>query len=210
MSPITIGLGDRVWELPPLILHPFNERVPTTTLLENSRASLMLSGLLPSDGSDPEELRRRSLKGRYTEIRMLYFLGKDLLRWLSQCMECSEGQAELHEAGVMEQSFAAMLVQAPPEPVKQKLVLWGVVDYASIFSRAIGLNALFATPPDFAVLGEEFLSHYHSYTDHLFQCYLNSETYTAIEARNFSFQLYASGEYSRMLESEWGKESPAE
>ena len=52
-------LGETEWVLPPLILHPFNERVPPSTLLENSKAALMLSGLMPSDGSDEDELKRR-------------------------------------------------------------------------------------------------------------------------------------------------------
>ena len=43
--------GAAVWELPPLILHPFNERVSPSDLLENSKAALMLSGLLPDDGA---------------------------------------------------------------------------------------------------------------------------------------------------------------
>src|SRR5262245_48233388 len=50
-TPMTT-FGETVWMLPPLILHPFNERVPPSALLENSKAALMLSGLIPSDGSD--------------------------------------------------------------------------------------------------------------------------------------------------------------
>ena len=81
-------LGTSVWELPPLILHPFNERVPPAALLENSKAALMLSGLIPADGTEPDELRRRLLSGRYSEVRMLFFLGKDVFRWIEQCVEC--------------------------------------------------------------------------------------------------------------------------
>src|SRR5579872_1099744 len=88
MSTPMTTLGETVWVLPPLILHPFNERVPPSALLENSKAALMLSGLIPSDGSDPEELKRRLLSGRYSEVRMLYFLGKDVFRWIDQCVEC--------------------------------------------------------------------------------------------------------------------------
>src|SRR5208337_4162771 len=102
-------LGERVWELPPLILHPFNERVPASALLENSKAALMLSGLIPSDGSDQEDLTRRLLAGRYSEIRMLYFLGKDILRWIEQCVEWSQRMPELTCAEIRPQSFAALL-----------------------------------------------------------------------------------------------------
>src|SRR6188474_1155523 len=82
MSKTLSALGETVWEMPPLILHPFNERVPADSMLENSRAALMLSGLIPSDGSGREELRRLILAGRLGEIPMLYFLGKDIFRWM--------------------------------------------------------------------------------------------------------------------------------
>ena len=67
-------------DLPPLILHPFNEHTPPSVLLDNSKAALMLSGLIPNDGTDPDELSRRILAGRYGEIRMLFFLGKDVFQ----------------------------------------------------------------------------------------------------------------------------------
>src|SRR6476619_5882611 len=108
-TPIT-NLGSAVWDLPPLILHPFQERVSPSALLDNSKAALMLSGLLPSDGSDPDELRRRLLAGRYGEIRMLFYLGKDLLRWIDQCVEWAQRVPELQAAGVCRQSFSDLLV----------------------------------------------------------------------------------------------------
>jgi len=198
--------GETVWDLPPLILHPFNERVPPSALLENSRAALILSGLIPSDGSDPDDLKRRLLSGRYSEIRMLFFLGKDVLRWVEQCLEWATRTPELQPCDLGRQSFAALLTGNPPESVKEKLVRWGVGDYASIFSRAIGLNALFLEPPTFHMLGEEFLRHYHLYADALYQCFMDSETHRPLPAHRFRFELYASGEYSRMLESEWSSE----
>jgi|SRR5579872_5186263 len=204
MPPSITTLGETVWSLPPLILHPFNERVPPSTLLENSKAALILSGLLPSDGSDPDELKRRLLSGRYAEIRMLFFLGKDVLRWIDQCMEWTDREPELQGLDIRQQSFAGLLTSHPPESVKEKLVRWGVADYVSIFSRAIGLNALFIQPPAFDGLAEEFLRGYHRYADYLYRCYVESEPHRSIESRNFEFELYASGEYSRMLESEWG------
>src|ERR1017187_6305391 len=74
MSQPCATLGDLQFDLPPLILHPFNERIPPSTLLDNSKAALMLSGLIPSDGSEPEALQKRLLCGRYAEIRMLFFV----------------------------------------------------------------------------------------------------------------------------------------
>jgi len=203
MGTSTVTLGETIWDLPPLILHPFNERVPPAALLENSRAALMLSGLIPEDGTEREELQRRLTAGRYAEIRMLFFLGKDVLRWIDQCLESAERSRELALAGIARQSFAELLTGSPPPCVKDKLIRWGVADYCSIFRRAIGLNALFASPPELHALAGEFLRNYHRYADGLYLCYLEAEPHLAIGCKNFRFELYASGEYSRMLESEW-------
>src|SRR5580658_5987171 len=194
---------ENVWELPPLILHPFNERTPPSVLLDNSKAALMLSGLIPSDGTDPEELGRRILVGRYGEIRVLFFLGKDVFRWLEQCMDCVTRILELAGQEWRQQTFAAFLTSDTPEDVKEKLTHWGVTDYKSIFRRAIGLNAFFTNPPAFGDLAEEFLRNYHRYADALFQCFMDIEPYSALDAGRFAFALYASGEYSRLLESQW-------
>ncbi|HEY2018537.1 MAG TPA: hypothetical protein VGH38_33765, partial [Bryobacteraceae bacterium] len=202
-TPMTT-FGEAVWVLPPLILHPFNERVPPSALLENSKAALMLSGLIPSDGSDPDELKRRLLSGRYSEIRMLFFLGKDVFRWIDQCVECASRVPDLRDTEIERQSFAGLLTAGPPESVKTKLVSWGVCDHATIFSRAIGLNTMFAAPPALDRLAEEFLRNYHRYADALFRTFQDSQAHRIISARNFPFELYASSEYSRMLESQWG------
>jgi hypothetical protein len=196
--------------MPPLILHPFNERIPPSALLDNSKAALMLSGLMPSNGADPEDLRRKLLAGRYGEVRMLYFLGKDVFRWLDQCMDWVERMPELRGEPWRPQSFAALLTAATPLEVKEKLVRWGVSDYISIFNRAIGLNTLFSAPPAFDSLAEEFLRNYHRYADALYHCYMESEPYPATGEGKFHFMLYASGEYSRLLESEWAGESEGE
>jgi hypothetical protein len=207
MSLSITTLGEKVWELPPLILHPFNERVPPSALLENSKAALMLSGLIPSDGSDQDDLKRRLMAGRYSEIRMLYFLGKDVFRWIEQCVEWGERVPELTGVEIRPQSFAALLTSDPPEAVKEKLIGWGVVDYVSIFTRAAGLNAMFIQPPVFDTLAEEFLRNYHRYADVLYRCYLDSQPYRRLASANFHFVLYASGEYSRLLESEWAEDT---
>jgi hypothetical protein len=203
MSPPTTALGENVWELPPLILHPFNERVPPSTLLEDAKAALVLSGVISGDGSDQEDLQRRLLAGRHSEIRMLYFLGKDILRWIGQCVEWGQKVPELSGAETRPQSFAALLTLDPPEAVKEKLLRWGVKDHGSIFMRAIGLNAMFIQPPAFDALAGEFLRNYHRYADCLYRCYMDSRPYHAAASASFQFDLYASGEYSRLLESEW-------
>jgi hypothetical protein len=83
----TFSTPQTVWDLPPLILHPFNERVSASTLLENSKAALMLAGLIPGDGSDEDSLRMLLLAGRLSEVRMLFFVGKDVARWLEQIFD---------------------------------------------------------------------------------------------------------------------------
>src|SRR5690348_1017027 len=147
-----INAGEAVWELPPLILHPFNERVPPSALLENSKAALMLAGLIPPEGAGEDELQRRLLAGRYSEVRMLYFLGKDVFRWLEQCVEWAERRPEFAGQEVRTQSFAALTTSSPPAAVQEKLARWGVADSATIFSRAIGLNVIFAQAPLFDAL----------------------------------------------------------
>ncbi len=192
------------WELPPLILHPFNERVPPSVLLENSKAALMLSGLIPGDGSSNQDLHHRLLAGRYSEIRMLFFLGKDVFRWLDQCLDSTVRAA--NSDPVCRQTFAGLLVGNTPETVKEKLVRWGVSDYSSLFARAIGLNLIWTEPPAFDSLAEEFLTNYHAYADAVYHAFMRAEAYGMPPGRNFRFDLYASGEYSRILESEWESE----
>jgi hypothetical protein len=199
----SVSLDKTVWELPPLILHPFNERVPPSALLENSKAALMLSGLMPDGGEDPEELSKKLLAGRYGEVRMLYFLGKDVTRWINQCLDWVTRMPEFEGQEWRAQSFAAILTAGTPPLVKEKLTRWGVSDYISIFRRAIGLNTIFAAPPAFELLAEEFLRNYHRYADSLYRCFMDLEPQQAIEPSRFRFELYASGEYSRMLESQW-------
>ena len=204
-KPNTVQTADQVWELPPLILHPFNERMPATALLEHSRAALMLSGVLPDDGSDREELLRRVLAGRYSEIRMLFFLGRDVFRWIEQCVDWASRIPEV-PGELRPQSFAGLLTARPPQSVKQKLVAWGVADYTAIFTRAIGLNALFSEPPPLECLSADFLQTYHRYADGMFRCFMDTQPHSIIASPGFCFELFASGEYSRLLESQWSAE----
>ena len=203
MPPPLLRLGQTVWSLPPLILHPFHERVSPAALLDNSKAALMLSGLIPTDGSDEDELKRRLLAGRCGEARMLFYLGKDVFRWLDQCTEWVAGVEALRELPLTEQSFARLLISGTPTAVREKLTRWGVSDYVSIFSRALGLNAVLGAPPSIEAFTGEFLRNYYRYADALFEVWLGSQPGPAITAANFSFDLYASGEYSKLLESQW-------
>ncbi|MGO9012347.1 MAG: hypothetical protein ACLQPN_19795 [Bryobacteraceae bacterium] len=203
----TNDFGDAEWELPPLILHPFNERISPTTLLENSKAALMLAGLAAPDGTRDEVLHRRVLAGRYAELRMLFFIGKDVMRWLEQCTEWASSIPELQNSCLRRQSFARLITVCPPEEVREKLTRWGVTDYLAIFSRAIGFNAVFGEPPPLEILSQDCLLNYHRYGDLLYQGFMEAEPHSAIAANNFPFQLYASGEYSRLLESKWEQQT---
>jgi len=200
-----VVFGTRKWELPPLILHPFSDQSGPCKLVQSSRASLMLNGLLPPGEATEDELTRKLIDGRLCEIRMLFFVGKDLLRWIGQCLDFIASIPELREAGIREQSLAQFLVQSPPEQVRAKLRGWGVFDYKSIFSRAIGLNTVFSEPPDERTVSTEFIRNYFRYADHMFACRQQVQVFTELSAGNFSFQIYASGEYSRLLEKSWGE-----
>jgi len=167
----------------------------------------MLQGLLPSGDRTTEDLDRTLLEGRFSEIVMLFYLGKDLLRWICQCLECVARDPDLRQKGILYQSFAALLVNHTPEPVQKKLRRWGVADYRSIFIRALGLNAIFAAPPDRSSLSEEFIRNYHRYADQLFAFRQNLAVFPPIENFQFEFEIFASGEYARLLEQEWTEQS---
>jgi len=195
--------AQRTWSLPPLILHPFSDANGPGDLVESSRASLILQGLLPSGDRTDEDLEKTLLTGRYCELRMLYYVGKDLVRWIEQCIDFVDSTPDLREEGIRFQSFANFLVFDPPEPVREKLKKWGVADYKGIFSRAIGLYSLFADAPPREMLSKEFLKNYYRYADHMFAARQSLKQFTELNPRRFEFDLFASGEYTQMLEREW-------
>ena len=125
---------------------------------------------------------------------------------MNQCLDWAARAPELAGMEARAQSFAGLLTGGTPAVVKEKLESWGVADYSSIFSRAIGLNTLFTAPPAFDLLSEEFLRNYHRYADALYRCFMQLERHLIAAPRNFRFGLFASGEYSRLLESEWETE----
>jgi hypothetical protein len=137
---------------------------------------------------------------------MLFYLGRDVLRWIDQCAEGLRREPELRNTGIEPQSFASLLIDDPPAHVREKLTNWGVQDYRAIFARSIGLNAIFAEPPDQSFLAPDFIRHYHYYADQTYTCWRASRDYSRIRSEDFSFELYASGEYSRLLEREWADE----
>jgi hypothetical protein len=188
--------------LPPLILHPFSNTAGPSKLVEGSRASLALQGLLPPDDS-LEELERKLLEGRYCELSMLFYLGRDLVRWTSQCMEMVGRGREVGKA-IRPESFATLLLEDPPLAVLDKLRKWGVHEYKCIFARAFGLQALFETLPGRECLAPEFVRHYHRFADQMFACQQQLFPFQRLRSSDYDFELYASGEYTKMLEAEWG------
>ena len=195
--------------LPPLILHPFATCGGPDKLVESSRASLMLQGLLPSGDRTTDELDRTLVEGRFSEVLMLFYVGKDLLRWIDQCLECIARDPELRQKDIRYQSFAALLVNHTPEAVRAKLRRWGVADYRAIFTRALALNVIFAGAPERGSLSNEFIRNYYRYADQVFACRQSQGKFTGIEHLGFSFEIFASGEYSRMLEREWAEQETA-
>jgi hypothetical protein len=195
--------ADRVWKLPPLILHPFSDANGPQKLVQSSRASLMLQGLLPNESLDTEQLETILLDGRFCEIRMLFYVGKDLVRWIEQCTEVVNREAVLFGAGIEWQSFSHLLANDCPQPVREKLSHWGVADYQAIFTRAIGLNAVFSEAPERAQLANDFIRNYYQFADHMFACKQAEKPFAVIGSADFDFELFASGEYSRMLEKQW-------
>ena len=191
------------WILPPLILHPFSDAASPKKLVQSSRASLVLQGLLPAKEQSLDELNEMLLEGRYCEVRMLYFVGKDTDRWIEQCMDLVEREPQLRSEGIEWASIAALLIDDPPTPVLAKLASWGVSDHRSIFARGLGLHAVFGDVPVRDALAEEFLRNYHRYADQLFACRKSALPYATLSSSRFSFELFASGEYTTMLERQW-------
>ena len=189
--------------LPPLILHPFADAGGPSKLVESSRANLKLQGLLPQGEATREELDKALIEGRFSELRMLYYVGKDLARWIEQCLEFADRYQDELPHGICYQSFASFLVQDAPTSVQAKLRKWGVADYKSIFSRALGLHTMFACAPAREMLADEFVRTYYRYADQIFLTKQGECDFTPINSRDFTFELYSSGEYSRMLERSW-------
>lgn len=190
-------------ELPPLILHPLAEESSPENMLEGSRANLMLHGLLPCDERNEDELVEKVARSRYLELRMLFFVGKDLERWLQQCVDLVERNHDLTEQGYSIHSFASYLIESTPANVRSKLLSWGVVDYRNIFVRSLGLRSIYREMPDFETVATSFLLDYHRFTDYLYACRQQLSPFVPIPAKTFSFEIYASAEYSQLLERQW-------
>lgn len=184
----------RRWELPPLILHPFGGAVEASASLDSIKLSLYTAGM-----DEPGQEKEPLLHARHAEFRMLCLAGKDVMRWIAQSMDFTAREPALADCGIQPQSFADLLVNHTPAGVAARFRKWGVVDYRHVLSRAIGVNAVFAGPPDWGVVSGEFLENYYSYADILFACYQNLTAFTPLRPESFDFELYTSDEYFAKL-----------
>jgi hypothetical protein len=191
------------FRLPPLILHPFSAPEDTSVLMQSSRASLTLQGFLPADADNNQDLDQQLLRGRYAELRMLYYIGKDLIRWMEQCAETTIGSGDFSHLRIRPESFAIVLVQHVPAHVRAKLEGWGVLDFCALFRRSIGLHAVFQDFPPVDTFAPEFLRRYHRHLDQWYEYRLREVAAHRPEPNEFIFDLYASGEYALLLEQSW-------
>lgn len=194
------------FRLPPLILHPFSTPEDTSVLMDSSRANLALQGFLPQEDAAADDLDRKLLRGRYAELRMLFYIGKDLTRWTEQCTEAALASRLFEGRRIRPETFAVLLVQHVPPHVRTKLEQWGVLDFSALFRRSIGLHAVFCDLPAVNALNGDFLRRYHRHLDQWYEYRLRESTYDRPEPGDFVFDLYASGEYTMMLEESWSKE----
>jgi hypothetical protein len=185
--------------LPPLILHPFATPEDAPMLLDATRAKLMKHNLIPRT-QDSGTIPYTILRGRYCEMRWLYFIGRDIARWIGQCLDFSEAYDQLSGPKVNYQAFAAFLTENPPASVKEKLLKWGVFDFRKVFARALGLNSVFSEFPSVAMITEEFVRDYYSYSDTIFACRQGLQSYLPLDPQKHRFEIYTSGEYMKILE----------
>jgi hypothetical protein len=204
---MTSPSGLEAFRLPPLILHPFSGPEDTSVLLESSRASLALQGFLPRQESMPQDLDQQLLRGRYAEMRMLFYIGKDITRWAEQCAETAAASGAFEGRRMRIESFAVFLVQYVPAHVRAKLEGWGVLDFCSLFRRSFGLHSVFQEVPAAEALSSAFLRRYHRYLDLWYEQRLRDAAFDRPEPHEFTFDLYASGEYTLLLEQSWGTDT---
>ena len=55
------------------------------------------------------------------------------------------------------------------------------------------------------MLAEEFVRNYYRYADQIFQGHQSQTPHADLNGMGFDFEIYASSEYSRMLEREWNQ-----
>jgi hypothetical protein len=182
-GPVPTPLSKPQFDLPPLILHPIA-----------GHGEALPEGTVPDAESRRMDVRR-------LEMKMLVCLGKDLNRWLEQCLEFAATDPELSD--LREGDLMDLLVENPPEAVGRKLQTWGVSDFRRIFARALGLTAVFPQPPSREQTRDTFVRDFNLYADFLYRARRQAAP-TGADTVSLRFEVYASGEYARILEKSWG------
>ncbi len=204
-SPMTASEAS-AFQLPPLILHPFSSLDENSVIIESSRASLALKNSGNLDQSVIAILETQLLRGRYAELRMLFYIGKDVTRWAEQCAETAKLAPQYAQNTIRPETFVVLLVEHMPAHVKAKLETWGVLDFRALFRRSFGLHAIFDQLPTPEFISPTLLKRYHRYLDQWYEQRLQDRTFDRPDPDEFTFDLYASGEYSSMLEKSWAEE----
>ena len=132
---------------------------------------------------------------------------KTFSRWAEQCAESVRASAQLASRQIRPETFAILLIQHAPAHVRMKLESWGVLDFRSLFRRSFGLHAVFQELPQKEFFSPDFLRRYHRYLDQWFEQRLRDSLFERPNPNDFEFELYASGEYSSMLEKSWAEET---
>src|SRR5258708_4961244 len=179
------SVRQREFQLPPLILHPFAGASGPNKLLEGGRAGLRLDSLL-APGNAAKSPDANLLEGRYHELRMLFYVGRDLTRWVDQCLDVAHRSPESFPQEICSLTFIAYLAEDTPATVREKLQNWGVKDYSSIFRRALVLNMIFADLPGPELLSAEFVLNYHRYADILLTRRLKEDAFTRLNSHQFT------------------------
>ena len=143
----------------------------------------------------------------YEDVRTLVYLGKDIFRWIGQCLDHMKRSAEV-DVRCNAQLFSALIVDSPPVAVREKLASWGVSDRRKVYSRAVGMRCLFEDPPDINLLSPEFLQSYHRFADSAYVRFECLAEHISLDSGRFDFQIYSSQELWRILSDQWQTPEP--
>ncbi len=175
-------------QLPPLILHPFSKP-------EDVEKLAVFPGI--------DDAASRSFETRYSEIRMLCFIGKDLDRWLAHSLEFLGQSSEPAAHAISEADLIRLLLFETPEPVKVKLAAWGIKNFESVFTPALGLSQIFSHPPEPWTLSTRFVERFREYAGLLYRIRADSQEPETAAKVKLSFDMYSSKEYIALFEKDW-------
>ena len=191
-------------QLPPLILHPFSGGNGVDDLLEGSRASLALQGLLESSEEEASSIAA-CCRAVIRKCACSCFWARNFplaaaVRGVCQRplgFRSARHRTELCRAGGGRSARSGALQAGK----------MGCNGSPRRFLRAIGLHSLFQDPPPADSLSPIFLKNYHRFADHAYICFQHLEAFLPLDARRFEFEIYASEEYARILSDQWEEDT---